>query len=99
MEMQLDALEAEIESLERDKLFGGPSDDKHEDDEYEDEEYEYDPPPIYAPNADLRGANLSGSASMADLSRATLTGAKYTSKTEWPPDFDPEAAGAVLVEE
>ena len=34
MELQLDALEAEIESLERDKLFGRPSDDKHEDDEY-----------------------------------------------------------------
>ena len=33
METQLDTLEAEIESLERGKLFGRPSDDKHEDDE------------------------------------------------------------------
>ncbi len=38
------------------------------------------------------GADLQG----IDLSKADLSGAKYTAKTKWPKNFDPEAAGAVL---
>ncbi len=45
--------------------------------------------------ADLTAANLSN----ADLSNTILVGATYTTQTEWPEDFDPEAAGAVLVKE
>ena len=65
--------------------------------------------------ADLSGALLSGAdlshtdfvdadLSGADLSRANLVGAmlrlaKYNADTKWPLGFDPEAAGAVLVED
>ena len=45
-------------------------------------------------DADLRGANLRG----ADLTDAALDGAKYDLQTKWPAGFDPQAAGAVLVE-
>ena len=49
--------------------------------------------------ADLREANLS----RTNLSRANLTNtklrvSKYNTETIWPRDFDPKAAGAVLVE-
>jgi uncharacterized protein YjbI with pentapeptide repeats len=40
--------------------------------------------------ADLRGA---------DLRYANLHGATYNADTKWPEGFDPEAAGAVLVED
>ena len=51
-------------------------------------------------NADLSGADLSG----ADLTNANLVGAmlrlaKYNANTKWPLGFDPEAAGAVLVDD
>ena len=51
-------------------------------------------------NAGLNGADLSG----ADLSNANLVGAmlrlaKYNANTKWPFGFDPEAAGAVLVDD
>lgn len=46
-------------------------------------------------SADLRGAELSG----ADLSGAHLRRARYTSDTKWPDNFDPRAAGAILVGE
>ena len=57
--------------------------------------------------ADLRGADVSGAnLSGANLSEANLSEAKYNAETTWPmgiwandPRFDPEAAGAVLVEE
>lgn len=42
----------------------------------------------------LSGANLSG----ANLKDAVLSGAKYNIHTIWPDDFDPVAAGAILVE-
>jgi len=42
----------------------------------------------------LSGANLSG----ANLSGANLTEAKYNERTQWPTDFDPQAAGAILKE-
>ncbi len=49
--------------------------------------------------ADLRKADLSGAnLNRADLSEANLTDARYTRRTQWPDDFDPAAAGAVLVE-
>jgi uncharacterized protein YjbI with pentapeptide repeats len=44
--------------------------------------------------AKLNEANLT----KADLSGATLTGATYDTDTQWPPGFDPIAAGAILVE-
>jgi uncharacterized protein YjbI with pentapeptide repeats len=49
--------------------------------------------------ADLRTANL-GRAHLqgANLVDATLYGATYTTETVWPDDFDPKAAGAILVE-
>lgn len=54
-------------------------------------------------NADLRRANLSHAhLSFADLSGANLDGAKYTegeNPTKWPNGFDPQAAGAILVDE
>ena len=43
----------------------------------------------------LSEANLSG----ANLNGASLSGSKYTVKTTWPEGFDPEAAGALLVED
>ena len=50
--------------------------------------------------ADLTDADLSG----ADLTNANLVGAmlrlaKYNTNTKWTLGFDPEAAGAVLVED
>ncbi len=45
--------------------------------------------------ADLRGADLQD----IDLSGASLTGAKYSANTKRPEGFDPDAAGAVLVED
>lgn len=51
--------------------------------------------------ADLDGANLSGArlgwADLSDVSLATvdLTRAYYNNHTQWPDDFDPEAAGCV----
>ena len=56
-------------------------------------------------SADLRNANLSGAdLSGADLTNANLVGAmlrlaKYNANTKWTLGFDPEAAGAVLVED
>ena len=49
--------------------------------------------------ADLRGADLRGS----DMSTANLVGtilyeSKYNNATRWPDGFDPQEAGAVLVE-
>ena len=55
-------------------------------------------------NADLSGADLSGAdLSGADLTNANLVGAmlrlaKYNTNTKWTLGFDPEAAGAVLVD-
>jgi uncharacterized protein YjbI with pentapeptide repeats len=43
---------------------------------------------------DLSEADLRG----ADLSAAYLGGATYDKKTEFPDEFDPEAAGMALVE-
>ncbi len=45
--------------------------------------------------ADLRAARLGGS----DLTGANLKGAKYSKRTVWPDGFDPQAAGAILVDE
>jgi uncharacterized protein YjbI with pentapeptide repeats len=45
-------------------------------------------------SANLRGADLSG----ASLSEYGLFGAGYDGDTRWPDGFDPEEAGAVLVE-
>ena len=44
--------------------------------------------------ADLSDTKLEG----ADLSGANLAGAKYTANTTWPEGFEPEEAGAVLVD-
>ena len=50
--------------------------------------------------ANLFGANLSGAGLReANLRYADLRGAKYNADTKWPKGFDPEAAGAVLVED
>lgn len=56
----------------------------------------------YLNNADLRGAQLRG----ANLRQAQLRGAKYTKNikypllgTIWPEGFDPDAAGAIRVDE
>jgi uncharacterized protein YjbI with pentapeptide repeats len=50
-------------------------------------------------SADLRGADLRGSdMSTANLSETILYEAKYNNATRWPDGFDPEDAGAVLVE-
>ena len=50
--------------------------------------------------ADLREANLAGAdLSEAFLSDAHLRLARYNADTKWPEGFDPEAAGAVLVED
>jgi hypothetical protein len=50
--------------------------------------------------ADLSKANLSGAYLRdADLSGAHLSGAKYTKNTKWSDEFDPVAAGAILVDE
>ena len=43
---------------------------------------------------DLRGASLRE----ADLRSANLSGARYDANTQWPEGFDPEAAGAEMVE-
>ena len=54
--------------------------------------------------ADLRGANLTGAIlweadlTGAILQGANLQGAYYVAETRWPEGFDPQAAGAVLVE-
>jgi BTB/POZ domain-containing protein KCTD9 len=49
--------------------------------------------------ADLWGANLSrADLSGANLRKANLSGAIYTENTTWPDDFNPEKAGASLVE-
>ena len=45
--------------------------------------------------ADLRKADLQG----ANLSEANLSGTKYDADTKWPEDFDPVAAGAVLMDD
>ena len=42
----------------------------------------------------LEGADLEG----VDLRGADLSGAKYNKLTKFPGDFDPEAAGMVLLE-
>jgi hypothetical protein len=42
----------------------------------------------------LTGANLSDDQFGADLSDV-----KYDKETKWPDDFDPKAAGAVLLED
>ncbi len=58
----------------------------------------------------LKGANLSGAnLSVTRMSDANLRGANlfganlrladYSANTQWPEGFDPEAAGAVLVED
>jgi len=44
--------------------------------------------------ADLRGANLQN----ANLQNTDLTNTKFDGDTKWPKDFDPEAAGAVLMD-
>ena len=44
--------------------------------------------------ADLRGVDLRG----ATFEQVTVTDAKYDADTQWPPGFDPQAHGAVLVE-
>ncbi len=50
--------------------------------------------------ADLRGANLRwADLTGADLTGADLSDAKNNADTTWPEGFDPEAAGAVLVED
>lgn len=50
--------------------------------------------------ADLRGANLSdANLEGADMSGADLYATQYNSGTKWPEGFDPEAAGAILVDE
>ena len=46
-------------------------------------------------NADLSGADLTN----ANLVGAMLRLAKYNANTKWPLGFDPEAAGAVLVDD
>lgn len=49
--------------------------------------------------AKLRNVALGGvDLSSAHLEEADLSGATYSRDTKWPPNFDPEAAGAVLVE-
>ena len=51
-------------------------------------------------NANLSNANLSHfMPGHIDISSSNLDGAKYTEGTTWPSDFDPAAAGAILVEE
>jgi uncharacterized protein YjbI with pentapeptide repeats len=47
---------------------------------------------------DLRGALLEDQRG-EQLEEACFDGAKYTSDTIWPEDFDPEAAGAILVDD
>ncbi len=50
-------------------------------------------------SADLSGANLSGAyLPGAKLESADLRGARYSLNTTWPDGFDPQAAGAVLVD-
>ena len=49
--------------------------------------------------ANLGGANLSGAILPgAKLESADLRGARYSLNTTWPDGFDPQAAGAVLVD-
>jgi uncharacterized protein YjbI with pentapeptide repeats len=48
----------------------------------------------------LREANLTNTnLTTANLSEADLTSAKYNANTNWPDDFDPRAAGAILVDD
>ena len=51
--------------------------------------------PVNLRGADLRLADLSG----ADLSPGNLIRAKYDDETKWPDGLDPEAAGAIRVED
>ena len=51
--------------------------------------------PLCLAGATLRGASLYE----ANLSGADLCGACYNANTLWPEGFDPEAAGAVLVDD
>ena len=49
--------------------------------------------------ADLRGADLRGSdMSTADVVGAILYESRYNNATRWPDGFEPQEAGAVLVE-
>lgn len=55
---------------------------------------------LWLVDVNLRGANLYGvNLSRAALRGADLRGAKYNADTKWPLGFDPEAAGAVLMED
>jgi len=47
-------------------------------------------------HADLRGADLRRA---YNLLEATLSGAKYDTKTKWPVDLDPQSRGAILVDD
>lgn len=55
--------------------------------------------------ADLTGADLTeaylGGSDLRDaiLTGANLQGSKYNGKTQWPEGFDPQAAGAILIED
>jgi uncharacterized protein YjbI with pentapeptide repeats len=50
--------------------------------------------------ADLSGTDLSGAElSTANLEGANLNLARYTIDTSWPENFDPKAAGAILVDD
>ena len=50
--------------------------------------------------ADLSGADLSFAGLIgADLDGAHLRSAKYDSATRWPEDFNPESAGAILIDD
>ena len=49
--------------------------------------------PVYLIRADLTGANLQN----ANLQNTELTNTKYDRDTQWPKNFDPETAGAILL--
>ncbi len=54
---------------------------------------------VYLGQANLRHANLqSANLSDANLTGTNLLAAYYDADTKWPADFDPEAAGARLVD-
>lgn len=48
-------------------------------------------------NARLQRADLKGAEKLWDV--VSLAGATYDKKTKWPEDFDPKAAGAILVDD